>query len=201
MQLTSDRAWSLDELSRHIDPQLDNNIYPLAKKVFMYGAIYTPLEFAHSVYHPAEYTFYTSFTHHPFGEPFVMESPDNHYHDAFLNIPIDTLMNKIVNSIRKGHPVCWEGDISEPYFNYSAGIAQLPHGRNVNQELRQEDFNNRETTDDHCMEIMGLAHDAHGNRYFIMKNSWGDRNPLKGFMYVSYDYVKLKTVAVAMKER
>lgn len=46
------------------------------------------------------------------------------------------------------------------------------------------------------MEIMGIAHDDKGNKYFLCKNSWGTQNRYHGFMYLSYNYVRLKTIAV-----
>jgi len=49
------------------------------------------------------------------------------------------------------------------------------------------------------MSIVGLAHDGEGRRYFIMKNSWGASNQFKGFIYVSFPYVRMKTIAVLVK--
>ena len=46
------------------------------------------------------------------------------------------------------------------------------------------------------MSIIGLARDTNGTKYFICKNSWGESNPYGGFMYLSHDYVKLKTIAL-----
>lgn len=176
---------------------LDETIGPKTLRVFMFGAEYTPLEFAHSVCLPNEYSALTSFTHHPFGSRFVLEIPDNHDKDAFLNVPLNELIERMEDAIRKGHPVCWEGDVSEEGFSFENGTAIL-HDNDiaVTQQSRQEEFEEGATTDDHCMEIMGLAHDKEGRKYFICKNSWGKNNPYKGFMYMSYDYVMLKTIAV-----
>ena len=71
----------------------------------MLGAEYTFKEFAHSVCKKDEYIALTSFTHHPFGEAFALEIPDNRSGDLFQNIPIDDLMQRIYRSIRAGHPV------------------------------------------------------------------------------------------------
>lgn len=179
---------------------LDNAIHTDAPRVYMLGAVYTPQEFAHSVCKEGEYAAYTSFTHHPFGQRFAVEVADNHYHDVFMNMPIDSLVSMTVRSLQAGHPVCWEGDVSEDGFSFGSGIARLdtPLSGNV-QDRRQRDFENRLTTDDHCMEIMGMAHDSDGQRYFIMKNSWGTANPYHGYMFVSLDYFRLKTIAVVMK--
>ena len=55
---------------------------------------------------------------------------------------------------------------------------------------------NYTTTDDHCMAVVGIARRKSGEKYYIMKNSWGRNNPYGGLMFMSEDYMKLKTVAV-----
>ena len=179
---------------------LDKYIGPLPNQVFMLGALYTPLEFAHSVCTDDEYVALTSFTHHPYGQRFPLEVPDNYFHDTFLNVPLDTMMNRIVQSLRSGHPVCWEGDISEPSFLFGEGYAVLKNEKKkVTAERRQASFEARRTTDDHVMEIVGLAHDQHGRRFFLCKNSWGTANRYHGFMFLSENYVRMKTIAVVLR--
>jgi aminopeptidase C len=183
-----------------VSAMLDNAIGPLPKNVYMYGAEYTPVEFAHSVCMPDEYISLTSFTHHPFYKPFVLEVPDNRYHDEFMNLPIDSLVKCVENRLRSGHAVCWEGDVSERGFSFASGIARLMHeGRIATQEERQHSFEDFHTTDDHCMELIGIAHDAAGHRFFLCKNSWGKGNPYGGLMFMSENYLRMKTVAVYMK--
>ena len=179
---------------------LDKYIGPLPNQVFMLGALYTPLEFAHSVCTDDEYIALTSFTHHPYGQRFPLEVPDNYFHDTFLNVPLDTMMNRIVQSLRAGHPVCWEGDISEPGFLFGNGFALLKNEKKkVTAERRQASFEACRTTDDHVMEIVGLAHDQHGRRFFLCKNSWGTANRYHGFMFLSENYVRMKTIAVVLR--
>ena len=179
---------------------LDKYIGPLPNQVFMLGALYTPLEFAHSVCTDDEYIALTSFTHHPYGQRFPLEVPDNYFHNTFLNVPLDTMMNRIVQSLRSGHPVCWEGDTSEPGFLFGEGYAVLKNEKKkVTAERRQDSFEARRTTDDHVMEIVGLAHDQNGRRFFLCKNSWGTDNRYGGFMFLSENYVRMKTIAVVLR--
>lgn len=179
---------------------LDRYIGPLPNQVFMLGALYTPLEFAHSVCTDDEYIALTSFTHHPYGQRFPLEVPDNYFHNTFLNVPLDTMMNRIVQSLRSGHPVCWEGDTSEPGFLFGEGYAVLKNEKKkVTAERRQASFEAHRTTDDHVMEIVGLAHDQHGRRFFLCKNSWGTDNRYHGFMFLSENYVRMKTIAVVLR--
>ena len=48
------------------------------------------------------------------------------------------------------------------------------------------------------MALIGLAHDAEGRRYYIAKNSWGTHNRYGGFMFLSADYVRLKTICIVL---
>ncbi len=193
---------SLRQFDAHLQDLLDKEIGFMPRIVFMLGMEYTPLQFGHSVCMPDEYLSLTSFSHHPFGQRFVLESPDNVLRDSFLNVPIDSLMHHVVAALRHGHPVCWEGDISEPGFDFLKGTAVLqPEHAKIDQSARQRSFETQRTTDDHVMELCGLAHDRHGNRFFIAKNSWGTGNPYGGYMYLSYNYVKLKTLAFFMSRK
>jgi bleomycin hydrolase len=74
--------------------------------------------------------------------------------------------------------------------------------REITQEMRQEAFDNWETTDDHGMEIMGLATDQEGNRYFKVKNSWGPEGHIyNGYLYASFPFVKYKTMSVIVNRK
>ena len=180
-----------------VEGMLDETLGYRPKNVFMYSAHYTPLEFAHSVCREDEYIALASCAHHAFGVWFVLEIADNWERNLFLNVPIDELLQCVERAVRDGKGVCWEGDISEDGFNFVNGIATLdiPKGKDV-QQLRQKMIESYKTTDDHCMAIVGIARNKSGEKYFVMKNSWGKGNPYGGLMYVSENYVKMKTVAV-----
>lgn len=70
----------------------------------------------------------------------------------------------------------------------------------ITQEMRQKGYDNWETTDDHGMQIYGIAKDQDGKEYFMMKNSWGDYGPYKGFWYVSKPYVAYKTMNIIVNK-
>ena len=179
-----------------IDGILDDTYGPMPRNVYMLGAQYTPLEFAHSVCHKDEYMALTSFTHHPFNTSFELEIPDNWEHDEFMNTPIERLTALVEKALRSGHTAVWEGDSSEPGFSFRKGIAILTGNKPINQSERQKEFEQLETSGNHTMHIIGIAHDQYGKEFFVMKNSWGTSNPYHGLMYMSVDYFKIKTVAV-----
>jgi len=66
----------------------------------------------------------------------------------------------------------------------------------ITQELRQIDFDDYQTTDDHGMVICGTAKDQIGNLYYKVKNSWGKYNDYDGYFYASKPYVKFKTTSI-----
>ncbi len=66
--------------------------------------------------------------------------------------------------------------------------------KTITQQMRQDAFDNWENTDDHGMQIFGIAHDQNGKRYYMVKNSWGTmRSDYKGIWYVSEAYMQYKT--------
>lgn len=150
---------------------------------FMLGAQYTPLEFAHSVYAPDEYIGLGCSNDHPTGQLYEPLLPDNWAHHQLLNLTADSLLTITEQAVRQHHGVCWEGDISEHGFDWKRGTARLS-------------LISGSTSDDHCMAIVGLARDSEGSPFFIMKNSWGKKNPYDGLMFMSYGYFKEKTIAV-----
>lgn len=66
----------------------------------------------------------------------------------------------------------------------------------VTQEMRQEAFDNWETTDDHGMLIYGIAKDQNGKEYFMVKNSWGESGKYKGIWYASKAFAAYKTMNI-----
>lgn len=184
-----------------VERLLDESMSPMPLHVYMFGAEYSPVDFAQSVCSPGEWQAVTSFTHHPFGEAFDLEVADNRLHEQFLNLPLDTMMTMIKRSLLDRHPVCWEGDISERGFSWPDGMADLslPMSR-CTQQKRQLMFERRLTTDDHCMALIGLVRRrSDSTLFFVAKNSWGSSNRHHGFMLLSEKYVRMKTVGVCLK--
>jgi bleomycin hydrolase len=66
----------------------------------------------------------------------------------------------------------------------------------ITQEIRQIDFDNYQTTDDHGMLIVGTAKDQAGTVYYKVKNSWGKYNDYDGYFYASKPYVAYKTTSI-----
>jgi bleomycin hydrolase len=198
------------------------NVYlGIPPKDFNYkGKTYTPKNFVESLgFNPDDYVELTSYSHHPFYTKFDLEIPDNWSHGQYYNVPVDELVKIIDNSLQKGYSVAWDGDVSEKTFDSKKCIATIPEEEKtaaaetkkdsiifeapvkekvVTQQMRQETFDNRETTDDHLMHITGLAKNLNNNAmFYYTKNSWGTKDrKYGGYWYLSEPYIRLKTIAI-----
>jgi aminopeptidase C len=67
----------------------------------------------------------------------------------------------------------------------------------VTQELREEGYEKKTTTDDHLMHVTGMVKDQNGKKYYITKNSWGaTSNTSGGYLNMSENYVRAKTIYI-----
>jgi aminopeptidase C len=75
---------------------------------------------------------------------------------------------------------------------------ELPEEMVITQELRQDGYDRKTTTDDHGMHIYGIAKDQNGTNYFMVKNSWGETGKYKGIWYASDAFVRYKTMNIVV---
>ena len=176
------------------------------------GKEYTPQSYAASLgLNMDDYISLTSYTHHPFYEQFVIEIQDNWRWGLSYNLPLDEFMQVMHNAVKNGYAFAWGADVSEPGFTRGAtGLCVIPtdedkenkilrepgEEKQITQEMRQEGYDNWETTDDHGMLIFGIAKDQNGKEYFMVKNSWNTTAGYNGIWYASDAYVAYKTMNI-----
>lgn len=68
----------------------------------------------------------------------------------------------------------------------------------ITQEMRQQAYDNYQTTDDHGMQIYGIAKDQNGKKFYMVKNSWGTDSKYKGTWYASEAFVAYKTMNIVI---
>jgi hypothetical protein len=176
-----------------------------------------------------DYIGFTSYTHHPFYTAFAMEVEDNWRWTPSWNVPLDEFMAIIDNAVNNGYTVAWGGDVSEAGFTRN-GLAILVDTEakptsgsdqerwvgkadekpaekpavkeiQVTQELRQDMYDEKTSTDDHGMHLYGIAKDQNGVKYYLIKNSWGETGAYKGIWYMSENFVKGKTLNILVNKK
>jgi bleomycin hydrolase len=181
----------LNTLDQEIGQEVDQFTYE--------GNVFTPKEFYRALpLNANDYHHITSFTHHPFYTTFILEIPDNFSNGAYFNVTLADLVEITDEALQNGYTLVWDGDVSEEGFDAKNGLAELSAEKEVSQLSRQNAFMNFKTTDDHLMHIVGAATDKNGDKYYIIKNSWGKIGPFEGYLYMSEDYFKMKTVAITV---
>ncbi len=191
----------------------------LPKSFEFEGASFTPQSYAKDLpISPRDYVELTSFTHLPMQEWVTLDIPDNWSNAKYLNLPIAELYQTVVKALEKGYSVAWDADVSELYWSRELNIAFVPISKDleavkhpdsllingkfneakISQQIRQEQFEELNTTDDHLMHIIGMSKDQYGQTYFKVKNSWGKNHTGAGYYYVTPAYFKLKTVSVML---
>lgn len=202
---------------------LDAYLGPVPESFTYNGKSYTPKTFAKEVVklNADDYEEFVSVTNVPYWEKTVMMVPDNWAFQQVWNIPMEDMTTTIDNALRKGYTVAWGGDVSEPSFSWRNGIAYVPETpakdmskedkadlftgpkpeMTITPELRQIAFDNYTTTDDHGMQLVGIAKDQDGNEWYKVKNSWGVKNDHDGFLYMSKNYVRYKTTSFMVNKK
>ena len=215
---------------------LDAYMGELPEKFKWEGKEYTPQSYAASLpINLDDYISVTSFTHHKFYEPFMLEVADNWLWSSSMNVPLDDMKAIVDYALDKGYPIAWGADVSEKGFKWRKGYALLVKEKDENdlsgtdrerweqlsdkdreeekweikgpcpeldvtQESRQLGFDNKETTDDHGMVIVGKAVDQEGNKYYKVQNSWDTNQLYHGFFYVSEKYFLAKTMNIYLNK-
>lgn len=178
------------------------------------GKYYNPKSFAEELgINFDDYITVSSFNDHPYYKESVLEVPDNWAPCTYYNLPLNEMINVIDNALMNGYSVAWAADMKGKGFNQKRGVAIVPQEdwdeisneelddmfrkphpqKNVTQEIRQNEFDDYSITGDHGMHIIGIAEDQNGNVYYKVKNSWGPTGKYQGYVFVSREYVKLKT--------
>ena len=212
-----------------VDGILDAYMGQVPETFVVNGVTYTPESYRDAQgINLDDYIGFTSYTHHPFYTQFAMEVQDNWRNSPSWNVPLDEFMAIMDYAVENGYTVAWGGDVSEAGFTRD-GLAILidtkaitagsdqerwvgkadekPAAKpavkeiKVTQELRQQYYDEKTSTDDHGMHLYGTAKDQNGTKYYLIKNSWGVTGAYDGTWYMSENFVKGKTLNFVVNKK
>ena len=82
---------------------------------------------------------------------------------------------------------------SKKLYSFDEPVAE----KVITQELRQKQFDNYQSKDDHLMLLTAVAKDQRGETFYKVKNSWSEKgSPYDGFFFASTPYMQSKTISI-----
>ncbi len=207
----------IEDTINKISRELDDYFGKIPETLQVDGKTLTPVEYARDILKldREDYITVTSFTHLPLYEYSELGIPDNWQHfDKYINVELKEMTDIAKNSLRKGYSISIDADVTEPNINMVKGYFILNKNERIDDykklvEIRQNQYDNGSTTDDHAMHIVGLDENVDEFSlgvypeeeeidWYYMKNSWGRRAGDKGFMHMSEYYFNMKVLAITV---
>lgn len=148
---------------------------------------------------PQNYVTLTSFFHHPYYKNIVLEDKFNWACENYFNTPWDVLETACDSALYNGYTVLWNGDVTETGFDYKKGFLTINYTVKDIEKERLNLFFSHKTQIDHLMHIVGVA-TINGKIFYIVKNSWGKIGKYQGYLFMSKNYFRLKTVSITINK-
>jgi len=174
-------------------------------KTFTYeGNIYSPLSFLRDYLklNIDDYFSFMTTKSLPYNQKGLLDEPDNWWKcDDYYNISLNDYMKIIINSINKGYTISICGDVSEPGYSSQEQVAIIPTfdipSEYIDDDSRQYRLENKSTTDDHCLHLVGITQ-VDGKFWFLIKDSGNGAfdGKTKGYRFYHEDYIKLKMMNI-----
>ncbi|MEN8192487.1 MAG: C1 family peptidase [Bacteroidota bacterium] len=197
-------AWNEEENLKTIKAILNHHLGTPPESFDYNDKTYTPNEFFKEVINlnMDDYFEFLSTVKYSYYTKIEFEVPDNWWHSSnYYNIPLSKFMDIIHRSVREGYSIALGGDVSESGYCSSTDAAVVPtydiSSEFIDEYSREFRFNNKTTTDDHGIHIVGFI-EKNGNDWYLIKDSGsGSRNGnAVGYYYYHEDYVKLKMLSI-----
>lgn len=193
-------AWNEEIVVATVKNILNYHMGEPPTHVTVNGKKLTPIEYRDKVVNLKldEYVDILSLLKENYWTKAIYPAEDNWWKDDnYYNVPLDNFMPALKSAIKSGYTMMIGGDVSEPgYYSY-AEVAIVPDfdipSAYINDWARQFRFDNRSTTDDHAIHLVGWK-EHNGEDWFLIKDSGsGARNGKNvGYYFYHEDYVKLK---------
>ena len=126
------------------------------------------------------------------------EVEGNWWHSKdYYNVPLDKFYQIIKYAIQNSYTVRLNGDVTEPGYNPFENAAIIPTFdiplEYIDQDSREFRFNNKSTSDDHDIHLVGYTR-VEDYDWFLIKDSSAPtlQGEFKGYYFYRGDYIKLK---------
>lgn len=197
-------AWNEQQVADDIRSILNNYMGEPPADFDVEGKKFTPETFVSDFLkiRPDDYFSFMSTMEVNYNQKGELVEADNWYHSKdYYNLQIDDFILVLVNSLKNNYSVCLCGDVSEPGYDRESQCAVIPTfdipAAYIDAYSRQLRLNNKSTTDDHCMHVIGYLK-KNDTYWFLLKDSGAGAfdGRYKGYRFISEDYVKLKMMNI-----
>lgn len=195
---------NVDQSLEIVENILNEYIGEIPEHFTFKGKTETPKTFANKFVplNSKDYIELTSYNHHPLYKKVMLEIPANWRFKKYLNLPIETFMSTIDNALNSGFSLAWDGDIgSKEGFKDNGYVrvkGEYEDEKLISQEQRQSAYKRGTTRDDHNMHLVGYTYDRKGEKFYMLKNTWGKDRGMDGIYYLSENYFRLRTISVTV---
>lgn len=178
----------------------------IPKSFTFQGETETPVTFVNKFLplNPKDYVELTSYNHYPFYENVILEIAANWRFKKYINLPIENFISTVDNALNNGFTLAWDGDIGGGFMDgfkdngYVTVKGEYENLKKINQDERQSAYKRKTTTDEHNMHLVGSTYDRKGEKFYILKNTWGSNRGIDGSYYLSENYFRLRTISVTV---
>ena len=195
-------AFSPAEMQQ-LNDTLDRYLGSVPDLFWFNGKQYSPKTFASEIALSGDdYIEVMAFGDLPCNKRCLLADKFNWAGDSLYNITLEDMEMIADSALAKGWSVGWEGDVTEPGFDYWSGYATISDSMHQFTEERLKDFKNETTERDHMLHLVGIGRDKQGKKWYYLKNSWGTLfSRYRGFIFMEENYFKLKTVTMMVNKQ
>ncbi len=196
--------WNEDQVISTIRSILDYHMGEIPESFTFDGKSWTPESFRDNYLkiNANDYVDVMSTLATPYHQKGKYNVPDNWWNcENYTNLPLDEYMDLLNSVLDAGFSVAIGGDVSEAGFSRETNVALIPDfdiaSKDINAYAREFRFQNRSSTDDHIMHIIGKVKFKGAFYYLVKDSSSGSRNVEQdsnafGYYFMHEDYIRLK---------
>jgi len=164
----------------------------------------TPLEFSEGVLDIPfdDYYHFTSYSYIGFDQTGELLVDGNWRHmNDFYSIPLDEYIDLIDHALNSGFSLTGDFHITEESYRGDLGYADFQINTattNIDQDTRDNLFENWQTNDVHNVHIIGMARDEEGNKFYKIKDSVPPKYFPTSPKYFSENYFRARVLSVML---
>ena len=183
---------------------LNENMGKLPKSIEYNKKVMTPIEFSENILNIPfdDYIKITSYSYLEFNKPGELLVNGNWLHKKdFYNIKLDEYIKLIDYALNNGFTLTGDFHITEESYRGNLGYADFEIDSSntiIDQDTRDNHYENWKTTDVHNVQIIGIATDKAGKKYYKIKDSSYKKYFPNSPIYFSENYSRARVLSVLL---